>query len=536
MFVVGMFTLLFVFTSYCLMLKAVPIFLVGFCCMALGIYVQKPKIWLVLIVAPLLGVFSQSVYFYPSEPSSVRVKQVYPQRLLVEDQGKLYEMDNYPIGVEEGVLLFADFTIAREEPNTRGVHGKLQYESIQGEKDLVSRLRGVKKLATMKLIEVFGMDHGGLMASLVLGNKDFLNEERAMDMRGLGIMHILSISGFHFALLEKGFKFMGIKKTAPALLLTYALMLHSIPGYRTVLVLLYKVLGKILRRDPEPITGLCLAMILQVCYQPYIIFKVGFLLTYLASLGIVLMQEPFLRALYFLPPILGKSIALTLSALFLTFPFILSFSPDFSLGVFLGNLCMVPLYSIVTYLSFFGIFASGFSWGGFLLQPFVEVFFDLSLHVGHLLSKIPLHIGMAHLSIDYGYVAIALGVLYTRKRRNLMLVVITACLLWGMPFGERILVYNIYGTPKIQVIQNFRKYDIMDYRVAERGDISLRVPVAMKMGQNLVEIIPGHHKKDVPRILIGGKEVHLEERMMYYPGTKRVQQLIFINERVYRVK
>lgn len=466
----------------------------------------------------------------------MRVKQVYAHKLLVEHQGKLYEMDTYPVGVEEGLLLYSDFTIERQEPSTSGVHGKLQYESIQGARDLVSRLRGIKKLATMKLIEVFGMDHGGLMASLVLGNKDFLNEERAMDMRGLGIMHILSISGFHFALLEKGFKLIGLKKTAPFLLFLYALILHSIPGYRTVLVLMYKALGKIFWRDPEPITGLCMAMVIQVFYQPYIIFKVGFLLTYLASLGIVLMQESFTRALYFLPPILGKSIALTLSALFLTLPFVLSFSPDFSLGVFLGNLWLVPLYTIVTYLSFLGAIVGGFSWGGFLLRPFVVVFFDLSLHVGHMLSKIPLTIGMEHLSKYYGYVTIFLGVLYTLKRRKLILVAITVCLLWGMPFGERISVYNIYGTPKIQVIQNFRKYDIMDYRVAERGDLSLRVPVVMKMGQSIVEIIPGHHKKDVPRILIGGKEVHLEKQMSYYPGTKRIQQLIFINERVYRVK
>jgi len=81
--------------------------------------------------------------------------------------------------------------------------------------DSLGRFRAFKSRIMARLIIRYGEHYGGLMGSLVLGNQEFMNEERAQNMGDLGIMHILSISGFHFNLLENALKKLKLKKIAP---------------------------------------------------------------------------------------------------------------------------------------------------------------------------------------------------------------------------------------------------------------------------------------------------------------------------------
>lgn len=374
------------------------------------------------------------------------------------------------------------------------------------------------------------------MASLVLGYKEDLNKERENSMKTMGIMHILSISGFHFALLEIALKKMKLGRVRFPMLGIYAIFVNSISGYRTVLTLLYKITGKIIKRDADLITGTFLALFIQGFASPYLIFHTGFLLTYLSTLGILFFHDKIRRSMVSLPPFLLDSISLTLAALSLSFPVILTFSPEFSLGVFLGNMILVPLYVITTYLSFLGILVMSIPCVKWILLPFIEIFFDLSYYMGIFLSPFAMKISLENLLIFYVPILILVVVFLRRKRYRGILFIILLIFLMEIPYGPALTIYNKYGTPYIRITKNLKNYDIMDYRVAEDHAISLREDQQISLGNRRISLKIGEKKRDIPIIYIDGQKLNIDKNVDYVRGLRQERKYFFINGKIMRVK
>lgn len=348
-------------------------------------------------------------------------------------------------------------------------------------------------------------------------------------------MHILSISGFHFGLLETALKKMKLKKIAPFVLIVYGLFLNSIPGYRTIISLLYRVIGKIIRKDTNAVTGIFIGMFIQAFLNPYYIFKQGYLLTYLSTLGILLFYDRLLRFVYFLPKEIKNSIALTIAALSLSLPVILSFSPDFSVGVFLGNFILVPLYSVITYISFVAVIFSAVPIVHGILFPFIESIFLLSFYLGRFFSGFYSSINMESFTYVYVPILILMFLLIRCNRRKAAFLVMILVLGITLPMGTSISVYSTYGRPYIRIIHNFSKYDMMDYRVAEEGFIPIRTHKTLKLGQRTVQISPQQSKKGIPLILVDGNTLRLSENLPYYQGVKKHHHFFFWQDKVYKV-
>src|SRR5690606_1543583 len=108
-----------------------------------------------------------------------------------------YEIKNDNTFLKEGDVLAAAFRLEPMLYGRNGYIGRLEMSNAVVQEDAVTKLKNLKKAMTEDVIDAYGYDAGGLMASLVLGHKDDVDNRRISDMRSMGIMHILSISGFH---------------------------------------------------------------------------------------------------------------------------------------------------------------------------------------------------------------------------------------------------------------------------------------------------------------------------------------------------
>lgn len=221
-------------------------------------------------------------------------------------------------------------------------------------------------------------------ASIVTGDID--DWLLSMEFRKIGLGHILAISGFHFALLA-GMLGMLLRVFLPprlaylillALLLFYFIFLGMTPSVlRAFIMITLFVLSLILKRHSDPLNLLGVALLIELIIDPLTINNIGFQLSFLATLGILLFNPPFNRLLqqllptrkfeelkkmslvdqhgYLISSSIRNALALNLAVHFTTLPAMLFIFHSFPLLSFPFNLFLTPLLGIAMMLLPLGI-------------------------------------------------------------------------------------------------------------------------------------------------------------------------------------
>ena len=221
-----------------------------------------------------------------------------------------------------------------------------------------------------------GMSDKNVMVAnaLLLGQKELLDKEVLRSYSSAGAMHVLAVSGLHvgIVMLILNFAFSPIKKRKFGKSLFLILVLGGVWFYaiitglspsvlRAAVMFTFIVLGKELQRDTSIYQSLMFSAFLLIIYEPYIIFQVGFQLSYLAVLGIVYLQPKIVNWFYFSNFILDKAwqiTAVSLAAQLATFPLGLYYFHQFPNFFMLSNLIVIPLAFVllivgIVYLLFY---------------------------------------------------------------------------------------------------------------------------------------------------------------------------------------
>lgn len=329
---------------------------------------EKKRAWplpvLGIAIGALISLNYQSIYVN----NKYYVDSTYHKKVGLKDQyiyhNRLIEVENYKSNV--GFESLSEFIVGTNV-QMNGCFTKI-YNSKSGivfqAKDVeiqeyTSRsfrwkLETSKKSLADKMKNNWGTEQGSLAASLVLGVQDDVLKSRQNTLKFLGILHILSISGFHVNLLEMILERMGLKKSKLFIITCYAILINSVSGWRACLMRLAKVMGNGLKRDCDALNQLLLSAMVLLMYRPYLLFSISFQLTYLATLGLILLPKPIRELTIKLPK--GKikeGLILSCSAMVPCIPILSTMSFDVNLALFPANLVLVPLYSMFCMLSFF---------------------------------------------------------------------------------------------------------------------------------------------------------------------------------------
>tara|TARA_B100000929_G_scaffold276884_1_gene251838 strand:- start:17206 stop:18669 length:1464 start_codon:yes stop_codon:yes gene_type:complete len=150
-----------------------------------------------------------------------------------------------------------------------------------------------------------------LTSALLLGQKKELDPEIYNDFSSAGVIHILAVSGLHVGIVlmilnfilnpleqVRGGKY--FKYTLSVLCIWFfALLVGFSPSViRAATMFTFLNAGLIFKRKASTINMLCLSALVMLIYNPYLIFSVGFQMSYLAVLGIISFQPLIKRKFY----------------------------------------------------------------------------------------------------------------------------------------------------------------------------------------------------------------------------------------------
>ncbi|WP_211745525.1 ComEC/Rec2 family competence protein [Paenibacillus sp. Marseille-Q4541] len=202
---------------------------------------------------------------------------------------------------------------------------------------------------------MFQEPHAGYMKGLVIGIGDEIDPDTYGDFSKLGLTHILAISGMHVAIYVSALLFMLSafrlsKETALTLTFLlvpfYVLVSGSSPS--VVRAGMMSMMGLYMTRQglmKDGINILCLAALLMLIVDPYMLVNVSFQLSFLVTVGLM-MFVPLLQPHFdSWPQWLSGTAVITIAAQLLSFPMTVFYFNQFSLLSFGANFLLVGFIS-----------------------------------------------------------------------------------------------------------------------------------------------------------------------------------------------
>lgn len=218
-------------------------------------------------------------------------------------------------------------------------------------------------LETMQKLGVQGEEYS-VAAAILLGYDDSLPQELRQKYVAAGAMHILCVSGLHvgvifmvfsymLAFLDDRKKWQYVMKNCVLFVLIwfYALIAGLAPSIlRATIMLSFVIVGNMINRKGVLLNSLAASAFILLCVNPANLFDVGFQLSYLAVIGIVVLQVPISKIVYSKYKIINKIweiTSVTIAAQIATAPFTIYYFHQFPIYFWLSNLFMTPISSVV---------------------------------------------------------------------------------------------------------------------------------------------------------------------------------------------
>lgn len=255
---------------------------------------------------------------------------------------------------------------------SQGILGRFQKCTILKQGEYYGQIREgmwqLRQKAHDFLKQELGEEDGALISAMLLGEKSSLKQEDKNLYQRNGISHILAISGLHLMLLGMGvFRILKVilisdrqvSVAAIIIMSVYCIFTgSSISTIRATIMFALSLTARILGRSYDSLSALGLAAILQLFMNPYVLNYSGFLLSFLAVIGVTFVA-PKLQELMGAKRKITKSICVSISASITTLPVLLCNYGTFPWYSVLLNLCILPAMSVLLFLSIMLIGISG---------------------------------------------------------------------------------------------------------------------------------------------------------------------------------
>jgi competence protein ComEC len=218
-------------------------------------------------------------------------------------------------------------------------------------------------------------DELGIAEALLIGYTNDLDKDLVQAYSNTGVVHIIAISGMHLALIYVLLVWVFAKiplinksKLLQLLLILACLWFFSLltgasPSVmRAAVMFSFIAVGKTWFKQASIYNSLAASAFVLLCYNPYYLWAVGFQLSYLAVLGIVIFNKPIYDIFYIKNKWLDKTwqlVSVSTAAQLLTFPVCIYYFHQFPNLFLISNLVAVPLSAIILYTE---IALIAFSW------------------------------------------------------------------------------------------------------------------------------------------------------------------------------
>ena len=337
-------------------------------------------------------------------------------------------------------------------------------------------------------------------AALVLGYKAELSDEVRNAYAHTGAIHVLAVSGLHVGFVQLlaafllGFvSFSGrawpIARTLVILLCIwgFALLTGASPSVlRAASMFSFLAIGQALRRHTNIYNTLAASAFCLLCVNPFLLFSLGFQLSYLAVLGIVYFQPRIYRLWYIenrAGDYLWKLVAVSVAAQITTFPISLFSFHQFPAYFWLSGLVVVPAAALILLggLALFALHAAPLV-GWLLGQLLYRVVWLVNAFI-FLIQQLPgsllQGVWIGALVVVLLYVAI-IGIVAAVQRRNFryLLAAMVALLLvailqssrsWQLQQQQVLTVYHVKGNTAIDLFNGRQAIQLLGEEQEREG-------------------------------------------------------------------
>lgn len=198
--------------------------------------------------------------------------------------------------------------------------------------------------------------------AMLTGNTDGISAGTLSAFRNGGIAHVFAVSGLHigviYGVLSFAFKKFGVNRYASttvriALIALYSgVCLFSPSSVRALVMCSASALAGCFYRKHDSLNALATAAIILLLINPLYLYGVGFVLSFSAVLGIILVSKNLKRLFGFLPKKCAGALSVGLSVQAATVPAQLTSFGYISAAGLVLNLVFIPLVSVLYVLLF----------------------------------------------------------------------------------------------------------------------------------------------------------------------------------------
>ena len=297
--------------------------------------------------------------------------------------------------------------------------------------------------------------------AILLGYRDYMTDDVLLAYSGSGVLHVLSVSGLHVAILFAVLNFLlgwlDRKRRGQILkgvLIIIAMLFYAIltgmspPVLRSVFMFILICIAKILDREVSIANVVAVSCVLLLLYDPYFIADVGFQLSYIAVFGILYLYPKIYALVPFSYSVeaarfkrIGRFIskwgwgliAVSIAAQLATFPISLYYFHSFPNLFLLSNIVVIPASNLILITGML-LFSTGWWTGaamvvGSCLNHFLVWLNAIVFWIEGLPMAMTKGIIVSNIEMALLFIFIACCCIYTHNRRAKVLLTTLGCLL-----------------------------------------------------------------------------------------------------------
>ena len=258
----------------------------------------------------------------------------------------------------------------------------IEHTKLAGYKSYIFDLR--EKIKNIIYNYIPGDDEKAIAVALLIGYKVDLDKDLVQAYSNAGVVHLIAISGLHMGIIYSILfwlftKIPFVKRSKKARLVLILLCLWSfalLTGasgsvLRSAFMFSFIATGIAFNKKASIYNSMAASAFLLLCYNPFLLWDVGFQLSYFAVLGIVISQPFIVKWFYFKNKFVNaiwQLSSVSLAAQLFTFPICMYYFHQLPLLFLLSNLIAIPLTTIALWtcilliiISPINVF-SNFSW------------------------------------------------------------------------------------------------------------------------------------------------------------------------------